>query len=170
MTKKKFKRNRKGFVAIPFSGTLALGTLADETVIKADLTAVFGEDLYIISVDALWALRDHTPGETPLQLGFSHGDLSTAEVLENLNAEVINPDDIIAKERARRPVRTVGHFSKGGVGEQTLNDGKLLRTKVKFMVGNGFSLSFWVCNRNGSSLTTNAIVEINGVIYGRWVR
>ncbi len=169
MTKKKSKKNRRNFVAIPFTGALALSTLADETVSKVALTAAFGEDIYIISVDITPSIRGHTAQEVPIFIGLNHGDLSVGEILEAINAELTDPDDIIAKERARRPVRKIGGFS-GSLAEPIINDGKKIRQKVGFSVGDGHTLDLWAKNQSGAALTTGGIIEFDGVIYGRWQR
>lgn len=169
MTKKKFKKNRRGFVAIPFNAILTLGALVTNAiVIVSTMGSVFGEDIYIISVDATWSLRNFTAAEGPVHVGYTHSDLSTTEVQENLDAELSNPDDIIAKERSRRPVRKVGTFSQG-LTDQSLNDGKVLRSKIKFSVGDGFNLDVYAINR-GANLTTGGIIHVSGTIYGRWQR
>ncbi len=166
----KSKKNRKGFIAIPFTAQLALSTLASLTVLDAAvLSATWGEDIFIISVDSYWSLRDLTPGEGPIIVGFAHGDLSVGEIAENLNAEVTDPDDIIARERARRPVRKAGQFT-GLLANEALNDGKKLRTRLKFSVGEGHNLAFWARNDSGATLTTGAILNLSGTLYGRWQR
>lgn len=162
-------RNRKGFVAIPVSQQLTLSTLASNTVIAADLIASLTEDLFVISADLMVSLLNQTFSEGPIQVGLAHGDLSVAEIGENLNANVTGPDDIIQMERARRPVRKIGMFS-GVAGDITLNDGKSLRTKVKFTIGDGNALAVWAVNRSGATLTTGTLVRFDGVIYGRWLR
>ncbi len=170
MVKKKSKTNRRGFVAIPFSTSVPLLTLADNVLVVASLLAsAFGEDIFVISVDASWALRSNTINEGPLEVGYAHGDLSISEVQENLVAELTDPDDIIQRERARRPVRRVGMFSGQSI-DQSLNDGVKLRTKIKFSISDGLFLNFWVKNLNGASLTTGAVVELHGNLYGRWQR
>ncbi len=173
MTKKnvrRFKLNRKNFVAIPFTGQNVLGTLGSETVLAINLfDAVFGEDIFVISVDILSTIRGLTAGEAPIEIGFAHGDLSVGEIAEALDAELTDPDDIIAKERARRPVRRIGIFGGSGT-EQVLNDGNPKRVTVKFSVGDGFFLNHWARNHSGSVLTTGAVVEFQGTLYGRWQR
>ncbi len=171
MTKKrKTGVNRKNFVAIPFSASVSLSTLADDAIIKiAALGAAFGEDIFVMSADVLAMVRDLTGGETPLEFGVTHSDLSVAEVDEALTAEVTDPDDIIAKERARRPVRRIGLFN-GVSTQQQFNDGNPKRVKIKFSIGNGFNLDFWIKNRSGAILTTGAIVEFSGTLFGRWQR
>ncbi len=170
MKKRKSSKNRKNFVAIPFTGQFALSTLLTDVVLTGPLfSSVFGEDIFIISVDCLWALRGHTAGETPLEFGFAHGDLSVTEIAEALNAELTDPDDIIAKERARRPVRRVGTFG-GSIADPVFNDGNSKRSTIKFSVGDGFALNAYLLNNSGATLTTGGILEFAGTLYGRWQR
>ncbi len=172
MPKKKYKKfNRKNFVSIPFSSFITLGTLADSTVILADLLGnALGEDLFIISIDCVWTIRGLTGSEVPIDFGFAHDDLSITEVLEALTAELTDPDDIIQKERARRPVRRAGAFNVGSVTNIAINDGNNVRTKMRFSVGDSHNISGWARNLSGATLTTGAIIQMNGVIYGRWQR
>ncbi len=163
------RSRRRNFVAIPFVSSVTLGALADNTAVLGPLTANFGEDAYIISVDASWTMRGHTAGEGTFEVGFSHGDLSATEVEEALSAEVINPDDIIARERARRPVRRAGRFL-GLLADEVLFDGRELRNTIKFSVGNGFALQAFAANRSGGSFTSGTIVDVVGTIYARWQR
>ncbi len=165
------RRKRRGnFVTIPFTTSLALSTLADEAVISADLLAnAFGEDIYVLSIDASFSIRDLTGGEVPIRVGFAHGDLTDAEIAESLQAELTDPDDIIAKERSRRPVRTAGMFGLSAA-EQVLADGNVKRVPMKFSVGNDHDIGVWAQNQSGATLTTGAIVECHGQIYGRWQR
>ena len=171
MTKKKkyAKKNRKGFVAIPFETAVNLSTLANDDVLSVASMASFGEDIYIISVDCLFSIRGLTALEGPLQFGFAHSDLTDTEIKEALEAELTDPDDIIAKERARRPVRRAGQFS-GLNTDDIFNDGRVKRVKIKFSVGDGFTLDAWIKNRSGSALTTGANVGVTGTLYGRWQR
>ncbi len=165
------RRRSKNFVAIPFNFQMGLATLADGTVIlQAMLASTFGEDIYLVSLDWGASIRDLTAGETPISFGLAHGDLSLTEVAEALDAEVTNPDDIIAKERARRPVRRLGVFGESLLTGMTVNDGILKRSKILFSVGNGFDLNWWARNQSGGTLTTGAIIEVNGTLYGRWQR
>ncbi len=171
MAKNKYpKRNRKNFVAIPFNTTLTLSTLADNIVLPATLFGSnFGEDIYVISIDATWILLGSTSQEGPLFVGFAHGDLSAAEILECLDAEVTDPDDIIAKEQSRRPVRRVGGFN-GLSSNESLVEGALIRTTMKMSIGNDHNIDAWVVNRSGATLTTGAQIKVSGTLYGRWQR
>ncbi len=114
-------------------------------------------------------LHNFIVGEGPIEVGVSHGDLVVAEVNEAITAEVIDPDDIIAMERARRPVRRIGTFSGGFVNE-TLNDGIPIRRALRFSVGNDNMLDIWFKNLGGAALTTGSRMEWHGTLYGRWQR
>ncbi len=168
MARKRSSRGRN-FVAIPFQTALTLGTLADLTAFITSTVSGFGEDIYVLSVDALWALHTHTAGEGPISVGLAHGDLTVTEIKENLQAEMTDPDDIIAKERSRRPVRKSGIFS-GLNTEEALANGEQIRTKVKFSVGDGHNLNAWAFNQSGAALTTGTVIQVIGTIYGRWQR
>ncbi len=160
------RKSRKGFVAIPFTDAITLGTLASGTVLKMDNPIVPTEDLFVISVDTTWTIRNLTAGEGPLPIGWAHNDLTVTEIGESIDATMLNPNDIIARERSRRPVRKAGTFH-GLSSEESLNDGMPVRTKCKFSVGET-GLTAYVANRSGANLTTGAIILLNGTIYGRW--
>lgn len=170
MSKKSARRSRrKGFVAIPFSVSLALLTLADDTVLLGDFVPTLLEDLFVISVDGEWVLDGMTPGEGPVEVGIAHGDYTDAEVEECLSAELNDPDNLILAERARRKIRRVGSFWVQSANE-ALGDGRTIRTKCRFMVGDGHTLAFFAANRSSAALTTAGSLNIQGTIYGRWVR
>ena len=93
------RKRDKSFVAIPFTAALTLGTLSDDTVITGS-PMTLTDKLYIVSVDMYASGRGHTAGEGPLEVGLAHGDLTSSEIEENLQAEVTNRDSIIERERA----------------------------------------------------------------------
>ncbi len=168
--RKKSTKNRKNFVAIPFSGSLALLTLGNGSALSLNLlNAVFGEDIYIISLDILLTLVNGTAGEVPIIVGLNHSDLSATETVEALVAEQTDPDDIIAKERARRPVRKIGSFGENDT-DQVMNDGRKIRQTVKMSIGDGHNLDIFGFNNSGAALTTGAIIKFDGTLYGRWQR
>ncbi len=174
MPKKTYTRRRrkrsKDFVAIPFEAEIALLALADNVVLKGDIfSAVLGEDLYVISIDGTWTTKGHTALEGPISVGFAHDDLSVGEIAEATQAELTDPDDIIQKERARRPVRKVGAFV-GFSSNEVLNNGVPIRQKMKISVGDGHNVSMWAENRSGAPLTTGTLVQCTGTLYGRWQR
>ncbi len=168
---RKRRRKSKNFVAIPFEAEVALAALADDIVVSNGiLGAVLGEDLKIISIDAVWSIKDYTVGEGPILVGFNHSDLSDAEIAEALSAQVVNPSDIIAKERSKRPVRKAGMFRCQDPGfVETLNDGVAIRTRCLFNVSDGLNPEMFCQNKSGAVLAGGAIVDVVGTLYGNWL-
>lgn len=170
MTKKRRGKNRRGFVAIPFDTSLALASLADDTVLSAQILAqVFAEDLYIISIDAFWGINGVTAEDGPIEVGFSHDDYTVAEINEALVVALVDPDNKISQERSRRLVRRAGLFTNNNTSE-VLNDGKKIRTPMKFMVGDNHGINMWAKNKSGATIATGQVITLTGTIYGRWVR
>jgi len=173
MVKRKFPRRKTSprgrFQTWRVSENLALGTLAQATVIAATLLDL-AQDAYLISADLMWTVRGLANNESPILVGLSNGDLTTTEIQEAIDASPDSQSAIIELERARRPVRTVGHCVQVGAAQQaTLNDGKPVRTKIKFPVVNNTELDFWARNESAAApLTTGAVLEIQGLIYGTW--
>ncbi len=172
------KRDRN-FVAIPFSASLALLTLADGASLSTDITSsTFGEDLFAISVDLSAYIQALTAGEgDPMTVFVAHSDYSEAEIVENLDVSFVNPDDKVGQEQSRRLVRKVGVMRpEGGAGTHTEMQmigrfgSRIVRQGLKFSIGNGFSLGAGVRNRSGSNLTTGSILRVDGTLYGRWQR
>lgn len=145
-----------------------MGAALNDGVVKQDVfTNAFARDIYLISVDANYSLFDGANvDDVPLGFGWAHSDLSDSEIGEALNAEVTDPSDIIAKERARRPVRRVGNFNTGI--RSVFADGRNTRTPLKFGVTAGKELSLYGVNRSNQTMTAGTLIEANGVVYGRW--
>ncbi len=169
VTKNRKAKNSKNFVAIPFNISIGLGTLGDDVVIfGGGITPTLIRGLFVISIDGYWALRGLTAGEGPIQVGYSHNDLTVAEVAEKLDVVLPDPGDIIERERSRRPVRNAGMFP-GILANEVLADGRAVRTKIKFSVGETHALNSFVRNLSGSALTTGAVVDVVGTVYARWI-
>ncbi len=170
MVKRKRKyRYGSPITAIPFEHVLSLSTLGDNTIVKSEIIpAQMATGFYAISADISVVLRDATPGEGPISFGLAHGDLSTSEIVEALQAEVFDPSDIIARERARRPVRLLGQFPVLSADE-ALNHGDKQRLPLRFKVHQNNQVTSWALNKSGGTLTTGAQIEMIGVLYGRWL-
>ena len=164
------KLRRKNWVPIRFRGEVSLLTLASAAVLSAPvLDSTLAEDLYCISTDIIVQMRDHTAPEGPLEFGLSHGDYTDTEIKEYLDVSYMDPDKKIEAEHARRLVRMVGGLS-GLNASEAFNDGRKYRQILKFTVGNGYNLDFWVANRDGGSLTTGTTIMFSGTLFGRWRR
>lgn len=168
--KRKTRKRDPNFVAIPVSVKMSLSTLADETLLGATLLGATAEDLFVISCDLQWGLRGHATGEGPIEVGLAHGELSDAEVEEFVEVSFLDPNNILAKERARRPVRRAGIFP-GLSSEEVLPsiNGNKVRTRVKFHIGE-HGLRAWAYNHSGAALAGSDVITIQGTIFGRWHR
>ncbi len=166
---RKGKRRRRyynpNFVVHRVTVNMGLGALANEAVILSALTA-FDQEYYAISADIWWSKRSGTAGEGPIYVGLASADMSTAEIIECLDASPVSKGDRVEIERSGRPVRWAGVFSSTAVDE-ILNDGKAIRTKLRFPTGNN-SMNVWARNESGSTLTSGAVIEVHGKLYGRW--
>ncbi len=162
----KSRRRSSRFQVIKFNANRALTTLADTVVVSQVLTAL-SQDFFAIAADCRWAIRGLTAGEGPLNVGYHNSDLSVTEITESLDASPTSESDIIARERTRRPVRSAGTFS-GATTEEVLNNGKPIRTKLRFNLANSLEVSAFIRNESGAPLSTGAVVEMQGKIYGHW--
>ncbi len=147
---------------------MALGALVDNGATLSNLlSAEFASNFYAISVDAYWSMQAHTASEGTFQVGFCHNDLSTTEIEQWSTVELSDPSDIIAVERSRRPARRSGRFL-GLTATEVLADGRSIRTKLKFAIGEGHQLAVWAINRSNGAFTTGTLVIVTGTLYGRW--
>ncbi len=162
------RKYAKGFVAIPVNSSIALSTLTNNTTLTGSLIGTLTEDLYVTSVDLQWTIRSLTAGEGPIQVGLAHSDYTDTEIQENLDVSYVGPGDKITQEQARRLVRRVGLFN-GLAGEEALNNGVSVKTVCKFMIDDGLDLDIFASNRSGATLTTGAIVQAFGTVWGRWI-
>ncbi len=172
---RKRKGARRPLVTIPDAVNITLGALANDVAVPSAAVAIT-DDFFCYSVDVDAVLRDLTLGQGPIRMGWNNNDLSSAEVVEALNAIPLGASDIIERERAKRPVRLFGNFdgSSGGVATGTayaerLNDGKTLRVKVMRKFSKNIGMQFFAINRSGATLTTGGIIGIDSRWYGRWL-
>ncbi len=147
---------------------MALTTLANGIIVANSVTAFGVTKAYLISADLQWSLDDNTAGEGPIAVGLTSSDLTVTEMAEKLDARPTSKSDIIAMERSRRPVRNSGAFAVSEVGE-TLNDGKAIRTPLKFVLAEGKELQIFARNKSGATLTTGAVVRVTGTLYMKWI-
>lgn len=163
------RRSNAGFVAIPYRISLSLGSLADATLVGTTFGA-FERPIYLISMDATVSATGQTVGEGPIRIGVAHGAYTDAQVEECVEVAYTRPSDLVSRERARRLVRDIGTLNALSIDE-VLNDGKPIRTKLKFTSGDAASatgLRVWAYNWSGGAVTPSPTVRLQGFIYGRW--
>ncbi len=167
-SKKKTVVRRKGFVALNFQSTVTLSTLANGASLTANAFGTsFTRDLFGISVDAQLTLRNITPGEGPITVGFAHSNLTDTEIAEALTiSSQSDLGDQTARERGRRPVRRAGTFPCIAADE-VVNNGNPVRTTLKFSLHQSHNLDFFAHNHSGAVLTTGGVVEALGVLFAR---
>ncbi len=153
----------RGNVLITFS----LDTLAAATLVSATLTATMTESGRISSIIANWNLSDFVDaaGDGPILVGYAHSDYTDAEI----SAAVTNTGnwdrgDKIQEEIGRRLVRTIGQFGSNGVAlsNETLNDGRPVKTKLNWGLTTGDTLKLWAFNQGSSALGTGSSIEVQG--------
>ncbi len=162
------RKRSSGFRAIPFNKSLTIGTLATGAVISVGLMdSDFTDDQFVISAEIFAMIRNLTVGEGPLIWGVSHGDLTDAEIAEQLVAGAPNRDNIIEMEQARRPVRKMGIWSSV-VADDVMNDGQSFRRKIGFRVGDGNNLDMWLQSKaSQANLTGGASLQLMGTLFVR---
>ncbi len=148
--------------------SITLGTINNNIVVKQANPFTILKDFYCVSADIYADVRGLTAGETPIKIGYSSDDLSVTEIAEALDANMIDPGDVIAQERNRRPVRTIGRFS-GPSTDIGMNDGEVTRTKLRITFRENKGMSVWAQNKSGATLTTGATVTFEVLYYGFWI-
>ncbi len=162
MAKKRGRRWGPNDRNIPFLSNLAALAVTDATVVKGTTLAASDRSYRILSFRTLWAKRGGTAGEGPIMVGYAHNDYTVAEIKEALEAEAaMATGDKIANEQANRLVRLVGVFP-GIDGDETLNDGKPITTKLNWAIPLGGNVATFIYNRSGGTLTTGMVTTISG--------
>ncbi len=158
-------------VWLPVRAQVALTTAADAAVEQANLLAL-ADEFQLRAVKCTYAIRGLTPGEGPINVGVANADLTDTEIEEAISASPTRRDDIIALERAKRPVRLAGTFP-GILAEEVLDHGNPVITSKLPKIGWSFSdstaLALWGQNGSGATLTTGAVIEAVGVVGGYWI-
>ncbi len=163
--RRKFRRYIKG--RIDFE--LALSTLAGNDVLGANETNVLTETAWLSSIRASWSLMDYvaSTAQGPLWVGIAHSDYTDAEIEEWIEegASWSEGDMIATREINRRLIRQVGTFmnlTAATAGANALNEGRPITTKCGWMLTTGQTVRFWVYNSGTGTLTTGALMHVNG--------
>ncbi len=149
--------------------TITLSTLAAATAIlastKIDATRLQGAKLNDIFGRFSWAGK--TVGEGPVYYGFCNG-LSLTEIAAVFAADPQSQDDPNGDDAMQRLIV---------IGEMSLNDVAALNTDdhwhkllwpTSWEIREGETFDIFVFNRDGSSLTTGAVLKFNGMFNTTW--
>ncbi len=167
-TNKSRKRKRGRYLRGRIDEGLSLGTLAAKTLVSDTWDGTVTERTLVSSIVATWMLNNLTGSQGPLLVGVAHSDYSDAQIEAVIeNAGSWDEGDKIDQEIAKRLVRTIGAFigkpGPSGVGDDVLNDGKPIKTKLNWILTEGDTLKMWVYNMDTAALvTTVPIVSAEG--------
>ncbi len=154
-------------MVLPYSVSVVGGTTANGAVAAGAISNTVDDRVWAMSLSGTFGSRSVTPGEGPIVIGVAHSDYSAAEIEECLEAQASwDQSDLVARERARRKVRTIGIFANEAAAN-TLFDGREKKVKLGFMLEPGMTLDFWIWNKSGATLTTGGIYQCDGRVYAR---
>ncbi len=165
--RRKFRRYIRGNV----DENLALGTLGPAALAVVDFDETVNERTFVSSADISWSLSNYTPseGDGPIVVGLAHGDYTSAEILEFIqNTGSWNEGLLVEQEIGRRKIKIVGQFDIPGAASlgAVLNDGKPIKTRLKWILNQGETLQYWGYNQGTSALaTTDPDVRISGAVH-----
>lgn len=143
---------------------LALSTLAADTAIGGNFADTVEERCLALSTELTWMLA--SPQEGPIVVGLAHSDYTDAEIEEYLeNAGSWSEGDLVQQEITKRKIRMVGTFNGGAGYDIILNDGKPVKTPLKWILTTGDTLKVWAYNRSGGALTTGSQVKVTGHVW-----
>ncbi len=136
-----------------FDNSVTLGTLAANTGLLDRTDSSVADRAYVLSMEATHSIIGLAAGES-VQLGVAHSDYSLAEVEEWIeNQGGWDEGDLVSQEINRRKIRTIGVFTSE---ETALNEGRMLKTKLGFILNSGDGLNFYVYNPDAAGLTTGS--------------
>ncbi len=139
---------------------IALGTLASKTLVSQIFDETVNERTLVTSLIATHTMSSFTPADNigPIMVGVAHSDYSDAEIEEFIeNTGSWNEGDKVSQEVGKRLIRQIGVFdskASGGTLDVVLNDGKPIKTKLKWILLQGQSLRQWCYNLGGSPVAT----------------
>ncbi len=167
---KKGRRRRFNLRKVRVTSTLAVGALAALDVAAGNLTNVVTDEMRFISCNFAYTWSTISGGtDDSMEFGLAHSDYTAAEIEECLEAGAsIEIGDKIAQERANRLVRSVGIIANETASVAAkFNNGMKVKTKLNWLIGEGFALQAWVRNATGTVYTTGSSLIVSGEL---WVK
>ncbi len=160
-TKRRTTKKKTRLIKGQVDESLALLTLAPNTGLLAP-TDVVDERSFLLSTYMVYAIRDQALGQGPKRLYWAHSDYSLAQIEEFIELQTgWGEGSKVSQEIGRRKIRLIGEF-QGDVADEVMNEGRILKTVLKFIVNAGQGLNLVTYNDSGVSLTTGSIVEFKG--------
>ncbi len=162
--RRKFRRYLRGQI----DTSQALGTLANNSALKLNVSDTVIDSTWISSIVASWSIKNMTPaaGQGPILVGVAHSDYTAAEIEEWIeSSESWNSADLRTQEQARRKIRRVGLLiaTTSATEGFTINHGNPVKTKCNWVLQPGQTMSLWFYNTGTVALaTTDPVVTIQG--------
>lgn len=138
-----------------------MGALGTGAGIRQALPDTVEEKTWISSIKCIHAYTDFTAATDsgPIIVGVAHSDYTLAEIEEWIeNTESWSESDLRQQEIAKRKIRRIGKFTKGGF----LNDGKPITTKCGWMLTTGQNVAMWVWNTGAAAIVDGSDWTVDG--------
>ena len=160
------RRRRMGrYIRGDVDETLLLTTLGSKTGTSTIFDNVVNECTLVSSLVASYSMSEFTvaAGVGPILVGVCHSDYSIVEIEEFIEATLSwSEADLIAREVGSRKIRKIGIFDADETAD-VLNDGKMIKTKLNWIINQGQSLKLWGYNTGSAAVvTTVPVVELQG--------
>ncbi len=172
MARKRRRGRDPNFISIPFTQGLSLGAMTSNQVLESVVLDTLLQPLRVISLDFTFRLESETNEDIVLQFGVNHAAYTVTQIGECIDARPLSRDDKVAIEQSNRLVRPLGtvyHNSTSTEDADLWDDGRQHRVKLNWRIGQPESLAFFVINRSAATLTTGAVVTMDGIAYCRWL-
>ncbi len=146
----------------------ALGTLSAAALLRDLFDETVDERCLLSSIVATYSFGEGAGNQGPIRVGLAHSDYTAAEISEYIdNTGSWSEGNKISQEISKRLVREIGVFT-GETPEGSLNDGKPIKTRLNWILGEDQGLQSWYINEDTSVLTTGLIMHIDGHV-NLWV-
>ncbi len=131
--------------------------LTNNTAVLGVLSDTVNERSFLLSTECTYSIKDSTVDQGPIDLYWAHSDYTLAEVEEYIeNTQGWSEGDMVQQEIARRKIRQIGSFN-GQLEGEVMNDGRVLKTKIAFIVNSGQGLNLVIYNNSNATLTAGTV-------------
>jgi len=165
-----FGKDGRGMI-IHQNDIITLDTLADNTALLQDNTAnlTLGEDFRILKQD-VWVGHNESiaAGDGPIYFGVANGELSIAEIAEQLTQTgPLSRNDAARSEQALRQVKILHSFGPNSDGGE--ERWFQMSWNPRWTYSNPEGWNFFAFNNSGGVLVTGTVIRFRAKSYGVWV-
>ncbi len=169
------RRDFSKFLSGSIDENLSLTTLASQTATSVATQTVV-DTTRVSSVKCTYTLSDWTPiaNAGPIMFGIAHSDYSNAEIEEWIEATGgWDQGNLVQTREVRsRLIRQIGVMEtpEAATGSSRVNDGRMLKTKLNWLLSEGDGLKFWAYNTGNAAAATTVP---NFIVFGHanlWIQ